>query len=90
MAMPAIPRKLAWPQMPLSVYREVAAHLQQVAGLQVKLLPQTSTQFDYALSQVGGLEINLLDVTDPALCERVQQILAYYCDRFGDWQVLEA
>jgi hypothetical protein len=90
MSTPAIPRKLSWPQMPLAVYREVQAHLQQVAGIEVELLPQTSTQFNYALSQVGGLEINLLGVTELALCERVQQILTYYSDRFGPWQVLEA
>ena len=83
-----IPETLAWAKMPLSVYREVAAHLCQVAGVEVELLPQTSQQFDYTLSQVGGLRINGDNVVGAENKARVVEILNYYGDRFGDWQVL--
>jgi hypothetical protein len=78
-----IPEALSWAEMPLSVYREVAAHLRQVAGVEVELLPQTAHQFDYGLSQIGGLRIdrtNLVSVEDEA---RVLEILDYYRHRFG-------
>ncbi len=83
-----IPEMIAWAKMPLSVYREVAAHLRQVSGVEVELLPQTAQQFDYTLSQIGGLRIseeNIVGAEDKA---RVVEILNYYCDRFGDWQLL--
>lgn len=83
-----IPEMIAWPKMPLSVYREVAAHLCQVAGVEVKLLPQTAQQFDYTLSQVGGLRINGDKVVAAEDKARVVEILNYYGDRFGAWQLL--
>ena len=83
-----IPETLAWAKMPLSVYREVAAHLRQVAGVEVELLPQTAQQFDYTLSQVGGLRINGENIVGAEDKARVVEILNYYGDRFGDWQVL--
>lgn len=83
-----IPETLAWPKMPLSVYREVAAHLRQVCGVEVELLPQTAQQFDYTLSQVGGLRINGDKVVGAEDKARVVEILNYYRDRFGDWQLL--
>jgi len=33
------------PGLPLAVYREVAAHLQQVEGVETGLLPQTAQRF---------------------------------------------
>jgi len=38
------------PGLPLAVYREVAAHLQQVEGVETGLLPQTAQRFDYTQS----------------------------------------
>jgi hypothetical protein len=88
MLLATIPETITWAKMPLSVYREVAAHLCQVFGVEVELLPQTAQQFDYTLSQVGGLRIhgeNIVGAKDKA---RVVEILNYYCDRFGDCQAL--
>lgn len=78
--------------LPLAVYREVAAHLRQVEGVQVGLLPQTSKTFDYRESQVGGLWLEYLVESSPnpqdqQRRQRVDQILAYYGDRFGTWEV---
>lgn len=72
------------PKLPLAVYREVAAHLSQVEGVQTELTPQTSKQFDYTLSQIGSLEIQCPEEART----QVEKILAYYGDRFGAWTML--
>lgn len=73
-------------RLPLAIYREVATHLRQVSGVEAGLIPQTSTQFDYLESQIGGLWYELPD--EPSTQQRVQQILKYYGDRFGNWRTL--
>jgi hypothetical protein len=87
-AVQMIPQSLSWATMPLSVYREVAAHLCQLSGVEVELLSQTATQFDYTLSQVGGLRIQVPPSISETDAARVLEILNYYGDRFGSWQVL--
>ena len=74
--------------MPLFVYREVAAHLSQVSGVEVELLTQTAPDFDYDLSQVGGLRIQHAPMPGSEDESRILEILNYYGDRFGPWQVL--
>lgn len=80
--------RLRCPGLPLAVYREVVAHLQQVTGVEAELLRQQATEFDYHLSQVGGLWIRHT-VADPSHYQRVEQILAYYGDRYGAWEALK-
>lgn len=72
-------------QMPLAVYREVAAHLRQVSGVEVVLLPQTAQTFNYQQSQIGGLKFQYASDADEAACQRIEQILQYYGDRYGAW-----
>lgn len=72
--------------LPLAVYREVAAHLRQVRGVEVGLIPQTSRQFDYQESQTAGLWIQYAIAANLASRERVKQILAYYQNRYGVWE----
>jgi len=74
------------PGLPLAVYREVAAHLRQVGGVEVGLIPQTSKQFDYQESQIAGLWIEYAIACSLVSRERVGQILAYYQNRYGVWQ----
>jgi len=78
------------PTLPLAVYREVAAHLTQVDGVQTRLTPQTSQQFDYPLSQIGSLEIEFSDPNNSQARTQVEKILAYYGDRFGAWTILSS
>lgn len=80
-------QQLCCPNLPLAVYREVAAHLRQVTGVEVELLPQQSQTFDYQQSQIGGLKLRYAPEADAASQQRVQQILAYYGDRYGNWQL---
>jgi hypothetical protein len=68
--------------LPLAVYREVAAHVSQVDGVQTGLVAQSSRQFEYGQSQVEGLWIQVSEVGR----SQVEQILAYYGDRYGAWE----
>lgn len=72
--------------LPLTVYREVAAHLSQIDGVETRLVPQQSQEFDYSLSQVDSLWIQYADDTASPYHEQVQRILAYYGDRYGTWE----
>ncbi len=81
--------RIRYPGLPLAVYREVAAHLEQVDGVRVELLPQQAQQFDYRLSQIDSLRITGLDHSDSARYQQVQQILAYYSDRYGAWEAVQ-
>ncbi|MDX2244651.1 MAG: hypothetical protein NW224_28590 [Leptolyngbyaceae cyanobacterium bins.302] len=76
--------------LPLTVYREVAAHLQLVDGVQVELVPQQSPEFSYAQSQIDSLQIYYADDASSVITERVHQILAYYADRYGQWETIES
>lgn len=75
------------PQLPLAVYLEIAAHLRQVAGIEVELRPQTAPEFDYLQSQVGGLSIDCRAVTT-ANQSQVARILNYYERRYGAWTTI--
>ncbi|BAY11836.1 hypothetical protein [Calothrix sp. NIES-2098] len=75
--------KIEFVGLPLAVYREIAAHLRQVEGLEVGLIPQSSQQFDYHQSQIEGLWISWISNPTSAVRQRVQQILAYYQNRYG-------
>lgn len=81
--------EIRWPRLPLAVYREIAAHLRQVEGVETGLSAQQSQQFDYDLSQVGSLWIQYAESAHPASRQRVDGILAYYCDRYGALEVCE-
>ncbi|MGD2180842.1 hypothetical protein [Lusitaniella coriacea] len=72
------------PKLPLAVYREVAAHLQQIPGVAVELIPQQSQQFDYTQSQVDSLRIYYSADFDVGFQERVKGILNYYSQVYGN------
>jgi hypothetical protein len=72
--------EICFPSLPLAVYREIAAHLRQVEGVETGLYPTTERQFDYNQSQVGGLWIQYAPTATSASRELVDRILAYYQD----------
>jgi hypothetical protein len=74
--------KIEFAGLPLAVYREIAAHLRQVEGVEVGLIPQSSSQFDYYQSQIEGLWISWTSSSTSESRELVQQILAYYRNRY--------
>lgn len=71
--------KIIYAGLPLAVYREIAAHLRQVEGVEVELVEQDCQQFDYNQSQIGSLQIAYPD-RDRVL---VEAILTYYDRRYG-------
>jgi hypothetical protein len=75
--------KIEFTDLPLSVYREIAAHLHQVEGVEVSLIPQSSESFDYNQSQIEGLWLEYKPNSVPQSRERVEQILAHYQSRYG-------
>jgi hypothetical protein len=74
-------------QMPLAVYREVAAHLQQIEGIGVAFLEPIERKFSYLESQVGGLEIILPDRFSDRDRILLQRLLDYYADRYERWEI---
>ncbi|HEY9845520.1 MAG TPA: hypothetical protein V6D03_04920 [Candidatus Caenarcaniphilales bacterium] len=76
--------QLQFPGLPLAVYRELAAHLRQVEGVETGLVPQTAPQCDYQQSQVGGLWVQHAADLDSVAQEQVEKILSYYRDRYQD------
>ncbi|MEO0947332.1 MAG: hypothetical protein AAFY11_04160 [Cyanobacteria bacterium J06641_5] len=77
--------KISQARLPLAVYREIAAHLQQVHGVVVEILPQTAREFDYLQSQVGGILLCYPISLDASEVQNLEAILASYANRYGDW-----
>ena len=74
-------------QMPLAVYREVAAHLRQIEGITVVFLTPIDRAFSYTESQLGGLEIIGADRLAAVDRLRLDRLLGYYADRYNPWQI---
>ncbi len=74
-------------QLPLAVYREVAAHLQQLEGIAVDFLVPNDRSFSYTESQLGGLEISGIDRLTELELDRFNRILSYYADRYQPWEI---
>lgn len=81
---------LCYPNLPLAVYREIAAHLQQLDGIVTELLSPTDTEFDYAHSQVGGLRVDYPDSLTPGDRQQLTAITEFYAARYGTPQRLQA
>jgi hypothetical protein len=78
-------------QLPLAVYREVAAHLRQVEGVNTSLIMRSlehdpKEKFDYYQSQVAALEISYIEDIAETDKQRVSEILDYYAQRYAPWQ----
>ena len=74
-------------QMPLAVYREVAAHLQQIAGISVTFLEPSDRAFSYLESQLGGLEIRGADRLTESDLQQLERVLSYYAERYDEWDI---
>ncbi len=72
-------------RIPLAVYREIAAHLQQIAGIAVADLAPPKREFDYLQSQLGGLKITGADRLLEIDRLRLDRILDYYANRYDRW-----
>ncbi|MGB2926964.1 MAG: hypothetical protein WBB82_16815 [Limnothrix sp.] len=72
--------------LPLAVYREVAAHLRQLPGIQIALEVQRSPSFDYHQSQIGAMLITYPENFGEGDRQKVEKILDFYAQRHGIWQ----
>ena len=77
---------ITYPQLPLAVYREVSAHLQQIEGVKTVLIPQSSTQFDYAQSQIEAIQVEYLIELSSQEKQYLESILEYYAQKYGKYQ----
>ncbi|MFM7190309.1 MAG: hypothetical protein ACKOX2_05755, partial [Microcystaceae cyanobacterium] len=82
----AITEKVSFQNLPLAIYREIAAHLRQVSNVQTRLISQSAPQFDYQLSQVEALEISYPQSLPATEKQLLESILAYYAQRYGSYQ----
>lgn len=74
------------PSLPLAVYREIAAHLRQIDGVEVEILPQSSSEFSYLKSQVEALQLSYSSTISSQEKQYCQDILGYYEQRYGTWE----
>jgi len=84
-------QQLTCHQLPLAVYREVAAHLRQVAGVDTDLIMRSldhdpQEKFDYYQSQVAALKISYTADISETNRLMVSEILDYYAQRYGSWE----
>ncbi len=81
--------RLVNPELPLAVYREVAAHLQQVTTVKTELITRSlnsENEFDYGKSQIEALWIEHPQNLSDRHKQQIEQILDYYAQRYGAWQ----
>jgi hypothetical protein len=77
---------IAYPQLPLAVYREISAHLRQVEGVKTVLIPQSSPQFDYAQSQIEAIQVEYPVDLSSQEKQYLEEILEYYAQKYGKYQ----
>jgi hypothetical protein len=88
--------QLVCPRLPLAVYREVAAHIRQISGVDAELMLYlvgdrreiNQQKFDYAQSQVKGLSVEYSQDLTENNKQRLEEILDYYGRRYAPWQEL--
>lgn len=83
--------RLTCSNLPLGVYREVAAHLRQVDGVNTSVVMRSlehdeSQKFDYCQSQVEALQIEYETVKSADSLKQVESILDYYAQRYSAWK----
>ena len=83
---------LTSPQLPLAVYREVAAHLRQVTDVQAGLITRSVDsgveKFDYAQSQIAALWLEYPQDIDAQQKKRLDEILDYYGQSYRPWETI--
>jgi hypothetical protein len=87
----ATKKQLTCHQLPLAVYREVAAHLRQVVGVDTSLIMRSldhdpQEKFDYYQSQVAAIEISYVADIPETNMFMVSKILDYYAQLYASWE----
>lgn len=74
-------------QLPLAIYREIAAHLSQIEGLTIEFLMPNNRAFHYTESQLSGLKIDGCDRLSTQDRLNFDRILSYYAERYAPWEI---
>lgn len=69
------------PDIALAMYRELAAHLEQIEGVSAELFWQESTEFSYLGSQIGGMWLTY----DQAKLSQSQALINNILSHYGTW-----
>ena len=81
--------QLVCPQLPLAVYREVAAHLRQIEKVNTRLilcpLKDNQAKFDYGESQIQALSIEHPHNLGDRQKQQIAAVLDYYAQRYRPW-----
>lgn len=81
-------------QLPLAVYREVAAHLRQISevntGLDLKPFSGGKEAFDYHASQIESLWLEYPQNLTFQSKQQIQAILDYYGQRYQPWELIDS
>ena len=91
---PITRQRLTYNKLPLAVYREVAAHLRQVDGVDASLIMRPidhdpKEKFDYYQSQVAAMEVRYMTAISDANRQTAMDILEYYGQRYQPWHSLD-
>ncbi|MGK7945848.1 MAG: hypothetical protein AB4058_15405 [Microcystaceae cyanobacterium] len=84
---PQTQQQITYPNLPLAVYRELSAHLQQIEGVTVELLPQDAPSFHYAQSQIKALLLNAPESLSETQQDQIKSILDYYAQIHGQYSI---
>ena len=69
------------PDIALAMYRELAAHIEQIDNVNAELFWQESTEFSYLGSQIGGMWLTY----PQSIPEQSQFLIKNILNHYGDW-----
>ncbi len=73
---------ITFSRMSLAIYRELAAHVEQIEGVKANLITQNSDVFDYNQSQVEAILIEHPLDFEGEKRQQLEAILKYYKCRY--------
>jgi len=77
---------ISYSNLPLAIYLEIAAHLEQISGVRVQIVPEDQPKFAYHHSQAKGMIINAAEEISPVQKKLMQSILDYYTSLYGAYR----
>lgn len=74
------------PELPLAMYKELAAHLSQLEGVSTELIWQDRQEFNYAASQIAGISV----ICSSQISERSQELAPLILNCYGTYSANSA
>ncbi len=76
-------KQVSYSNLPLAIYLEIAAHLEQVSGITVQIIPENKSNFAYHHSQARGIIIKSIGQLNQDNEKLIESILGYYASLYG-------